>query len=709
MAAAALIALALLGCLHAPMDAAHSGQCRLAHGHDCQHGDLRKGPIETAEECCGWCAQTPGCTAFTHAKGIGQYKGAMCYLKKNCSQMVANDACTAGLVARSERASMPAPAPHPSVVDTAVDGSELLHSVNCIDADLDDGSGTPCESLRECSASCARTAGCSAFTYKRNPHGYDGALCYLKTDCITVSKDPDCTSGIMISPVMLAPSPGGAPADLLTPQSQGSAPQSQGSASLVQTARDTGDRLTVKRDVSFVPDFSTSGPTVDVSSVETDQVIVGFGGAFTEASALVFAGMDSDLQQDFLEKYFDPDNGIGYSLGRVPINSCDFSPNPASWSEDDVEGDYALLHFDTTLRHDARAIIPFIKAAMEKIRLGGRELKLFASPWSPPAWMKTTGKMVGGGKLRTECFASWAAYFVKWIEAYKAQGIPIWAVTPQNEPMNPAAWEACLYTPEEEAHWIGSHLGPALQMAHPEVLVLPFDHNKDAVYTWARTMYNHPAASSYTSGIAFHWYSGDSFDNVARVHKEFPQALLLPSEATWEKAHWGPGTTPASGDWSFGEGYAHDIIGDLNAGAAGWTDWNLLLDTQGGPNHLGNYCDAPMMADAEEKRLYVHPQYYYVGHFSKYIPPGSKRIQSSVTGSNSYGGPIRAYGSCGGEDGLEATAFQLPDGRVAVVVLNCGDEAVDFKLKDGDRAVRASIPAHSIQTYVFQRLGGWYV
>jgi glucosylceramidase len=219
------------------------------------------------------------------------------------------------------------------------------------------------------------------------------------------------------------------------------------------------------------------------------------------------------------------------------------------------------------------------------------------------------------------------------------------------------------------------------------------------VNQWADTLYTHDAAKNFTTGIALHWYAGDNFDQIEAVHKQYPQAVILPSEATYEVSRYGAVT--AEGSWSFGEGYAHDILGTLNAGAVGWTDWNMLLNKEGGPNHVGNNCDAALMGSGSD--LWVHPQYWYIGHFSKYILRGSKRIVSNVVGSTKYIGQTRSYGTCDGRDGLQATGFQRADGKNIVVVLNCGDNALDFKLKDGDRSARLSIPAHGIQTYMFQR------
>ena len=181
-------------------------------------------------------------------------------------------------------------------------------------------------------------------------------------------------------------------------------------------------------------------------------------------------------------------------------------------------------------------------------------------------------------------------YFAKWITAYEAQGVPVWGVTVQNEPEATQPWESCIYTPEQTRDFVAEHLGPALEEAHPDVKILGYDHNKDHIEEWADALLSPDSASAkYMDGIAFHWYSGSCFDNVANVAESYPDALLLPSEACFELTvlsdDEGEATWIANGTWSKGEGYGYDIMGDLNAGSSGWTDWNILLDHEGGPNH----------------------------------------------------------------------------------------------------------------------------
>lgn len=471
-------------------------------------------------------------------------------------------------------------------------------------------------------------------------------------------------------------------------------------AKLWQTAQSQDDLLSQQEDAVFISDFPFIGPVVDISR-QLDQTIIGFGGAFTEASALVFSKMSSQHQQEFIKGYFGPD-GLGYTVGRVPINSCDFSTD--SYSFDDVKGDYDLKHFDDGVAHDTETMIPLIAAAQDELKSQGRKLKLLATPWSPPAWMKSNQQMVHSFSpcITQRAKRTWANYITRWVSAYQAKGVPIWALTVQNEPENDAFWEACVMSPEEEADFLGHDLGQAMRTKHPEVLVFGYDHNKDHIEKWTDVLYADKSSEKFLNGIAFHWYAGDAFDAIQRIHHTHPKALLLASEATYERYRWHEGATLATGEWSFGEGYAHDIIGDLNAGSAAWMDWNLLLDENGGPNHANNPCDAAMMADFSKGQLYRHPQYYFLGHFSKFILPGSKHLGVSVAPTRTYKGAVRDYGTCSGEDGLEATAAMRLDGQIVIVILNCGDYIIDFKLRDGLLSSLCRIPPHSIQTYLIK-------
>ena len=446
-------------------------------------------------------------------------------------------------------------------------------------------------------------------------------------------------------------------------------------ATVYTTARDTADRMRAgeTRRLEDLPQPEESSGFIMVDPTRRFQTIVGFGGAFTDAAAETFAKLPAAKQGELLNAYFSPTKGLGYTLGRTSINSCDFSSD--TYSYDDTPGDTALSHF--SIAHDLKYRVPFIKAALAAT---GNHLALFASPWSPPAWMKTNGDMAHGGKLKPEDRQAWADYYARFIHEYQKQGIPVWGLTVQNEPMSTQSWESCLYTGQDEHDFVRDYLGPTLRKAGlSDVKLMIWDHNRGIMYQRAQAVFEDPIAAQYVWGTAFHWYAGDHFDGPQAVHEAFPSKNLLFTEGSE-----GFTTDPAA-QWESGERYGKNVLLDLSHWAVGWTDWNLLLDEQGGPNHVGNYCSAPIMADTRTGALRYLPSYYYLGHFAKFIRPGARRIACTST-----------------DDSLLCTAFLNPDGSIAAVVLNLTGEARDYRVWIAGKAVTVSSPAHSIQTVVLK-------
>ena len=445
------------------------------------------------------------------------------------------------------------------------------------------------------------------------------------------------------------------------------------------TADGTDYRLTPTGKAAFKPMGQPleSQVCVFVDPTKRAQTILGIGGALTDASAEVFAKLSPAKQRELLDAYFDPAKGIGYTLARTNIHSCDFSS--ASYTYVD-EGDAALKSF--SVAHDRQYRIPFIKKA---IAAAGGTLTTFASPWSPPAFMKTNGDMLHGGKLKPEMRQAWANYFAKFIRAYEREGIPIWGVTVQNEPMATQTWESCVFTAEEERDFVKLFLGPTLRRAGlAERKIIAWDHNRDLIYQRVSTLLADPVAAKYIWGIGYHWYepwSGGAmmFDNVRLVRETFPTKPLLFTEGTVDSFK-----AEDIRAWRLGEYYGRSMIHDFNDGAVGWTDWNVLLDERGGPNHVGNFCFAPVHADTKTGALTYTNSYHYIGHFSKFVRPGARRIACS---------PSRSA--------LLATAFVNPDGKVAAVVMNPGDKPVSYSLWVAGNGAKVESPAHSIQTLVF--------
>jgi glucosylceramidase len=437
-----------------------------------------------------------------------------------------------------------------------------------------------------------------------------------------------------------------------------------------------GRRLALTGAPSFA-DFGQpleSQPCVFVDPSKAFQTLLGIGGALTDASAEVFAELPQERQRELLRAYYDPEQGIGYTLARTSIHSCDFSSESYTYVADN---DRELKSF--SVAHDRRFRIPLIKQA---IAAAGGRLTLFASPWSPPAWMKDNNDMLHGGHLKPEFFQTWADYYVRFIRAYEAEGIPVWGLTIQNEPMAKQTWESCVFTAAEERDFLKNHLGPTLAKAGlSDRKVLVWDHNRDLMYQRAQTIFNDPEAAKYAWGLAFHWYEDWSggepqFDSVRRAAEAFPGVNLFHTEGCN-----GPFDPKRIDDWHWGETYGRSMINDFNNGAVAWTDWNVLLDEKGGPNHVGNFCFAPVHADAKTGKLHYTSAYYYIGHFSKFIRPGARRV-AAVTS----------------RDALLSTAFLNSDGRLAVVVMNRGDEDIPYHLCIVGQAVAATSPAHSIAT-----------
>jgi glucosylceramidase len=403
--------------------------------------------------------------------------------------------------------------------------------------------------------------------------------------------------------------------------------------------------------------------------------MLGIGGALTDASAEVFAKLPKSKQQEFLDAHYGS-KGIGYTLARTNIHSCDFSSGSYSYVS---ENDKDLKTFD--IKHDEQYRIPLIKKA---IATAGK-LTLFVSPWSPPAWMKDNNNVLHGGKLLPQYRQSWANFYVKYIKELEKRGIPVWGLSVQNEPLAVQTWESCVFTAEDERDFIKNYLGPTLQksgMSNKKLIA--WDHNRDFVYQRASTILNDPAAAKYVWGIGYHWYEtwtgGDmQFGNVKMVNDNYPQKSLIFTEGCAENFK-----PELINDWGLGEKYGRSMINDFNAGTVGWTDWNILLDEQGGPNHVGNFCMAPVHFDPA-KGLQFTNAYYYIGQFSKFIRPGAKRINASSNRTE-----------------LLTTAFKNTDGSIAVVVMNQGEKQIDYQLyMKGKAAATTSLP-HSITTLVFQ-------
>ena len=437
----------------------------------------------------------------------------------------------------------------------------------------------------------------------------------------------------------------------------------------VTSKDDSSKRISLSPIEELSKDTANIKSKITIEPKNQRQEILGFGGSFTEASSSIYKELDKEKKEEIIESYFGK-NGNKYSMARTHINSCDFSLGNYAHVED--ENDLELKTF--SLERNKISLIPMINDALKKRK---NKIRIMASPWSPPAWMKTTGEMNFGGKLKSEYRDTWADYYCKFIENCEKENVPIWGLSIQNEPEAKQTWDSCLYTAEEERDFIKNHLGPSLEKHNLlDRKVIIWDHNRDVMVERARTVLSDPDAAKYVWGTGFHWYCGDHFDNVQKVHDEFPDKQLIFTEGCQEGG-------PHIGSWDLGERYATSIINDLNRWTVAWIDWNLILNEQGGPNHVGNYCSAPIIVDTRSQDLLYQSSYYYIGHFSRFILPGDKIINSKNT-----------------NDTIDVLSSINDQNIVNTVIQNKNESCVEINYNRGNVNSVFSIPERSIVTVV---------
>ena len=457
----------------------------------------------------------------------------------------------------------------------------------------------------------------------------------------------------------------------------------------------SGNALTAVTTTSQVE----TGENITLYPEKSLQTITGFGGAFTESSAYLLNQLSAKNRDTIIQAYFSRD-GANYSLNRTHMNSCDFSLSNYSYAP--VAGDMNLEHF--SVKEDKDDLIPMIKDAMAASQDG---FKLFASPWTASPWMKDNKEWVGG-KLLPEYYDTWALFFSKYDDAYAKEGIDLWGFTVENEPLgNGNNWESMHYTADEMTEFVVKHLGPKLEAdGKGDLKILGYDQNRDHLKEWIDSQYQSEKSSSYFDGTAIHWYAStfDFFPEALQyAHDKAPNKYLIETEGcidsqvpVWQDDawYWKKEATDWGWDWAPAEEkhlhpkyapvnrYARDIIGCLNNWVDGWVDWNMVLDTKGGPNWFKNWCVAPVIVDPDKDEVYFTPLYYTMAHFSKYIRPGATVIETTQPQDKKF----------------MITAATNPDGSIAVVLFN--EEAVerDFNLILGEKKIALHIQGQAIQT-----------
>lgn len=422
---------------------------------------------------------------------------------------------------------------------------------------------------------------------------------------------------------------------------------------IIETCYDEGIFLKEANLDSTIADSNNTIVTVNSSN----ENFVGFGGAITEAAGYAYAKLDKEHQKQFLNDYLD------YNIIRISIGSCDFSLNSYAYARKKDLSDFSI-------ERDKQYIIPLIK----DFQRVNPNIKFLATPWSPPAFMKNFHQLYWGAKLKTKYYKLYAEYIVKFLLAYQQEGITIPYMTVQNETTARQVWESCLFSPEQEADFAINYLYPALQRNNLNIKILIHDHNKDNVFERASKIFEIDK-NNVISGVGIHWYTGDYFDNVEKCYNAFPEKLIFHTEGCVGFSNY-----RSEDEIKNAEMYAHDIIGDLNAGVTAYIDWNILLDNNGGPNHKNNFCNAPSML--KNSSYYNNLCYYYIMHFAKYIHCNSSLVNLDNSSN------------------IEATCFKNNNNTTIFVLLNKNNSNETVTIKINNSTVNLRIKKNSIITVV---------
>ena len=445
-------------------------------------------------------------------------------------------------------------------------------------------------------------------------------------------------------------------------------------ATTVQAWVTTGDQaklMSREKDASF-RSAAPTGTVIDIDPGTRYQEITGFGASITDASAILIRNKLDEKQRNALMQELFGTPGLGLSFTRLTIGASDFSTR--NYSFDDMpkgETDYELKHF--SIEPNRADVLPTVKHALAI----NPQLKVMASPWSAPGWMKTSDSLIKGS-LKPEAYRAFAQYLVRYVDAYKAEGVPMFALTLQNEPhFEPADYNGMRVDPASRAAFIGGHLGPLLEKAHPETRILDWDHNWDEMYSPAQVLAD-KKANKYVDGVAWHCYGGD-VRVMGALHDAYPD------KETWF-------TECSGGDWAPNwDDNLQFFAGTLIIkGTRGWAKgvllWNLALDENKGPFVGGcRTCRGVVTIDSKTGAISRNVEYYALAHASRFVRPGAVRIASTS-----------------GVNDLDTAAFRNTDGSTALLVANPAKAARTFSVRLDKRSFTYTVPARSIATFAWK-------
>ncbi|XP_030029248.1 lysosomal acid glucosylceramidase isoform X3 [Manduca sexta] len=436
-------------------------------------------------------------------------------------------------------------------------------------------------------------------------------------------------------------------------------------------------------DIPAILETIRSNVTLRMFLATRHQFIEGFGGSVTDSASMNWRKLSDRTQRNFINTYFGA-KGIEYNLIRVPIGGSDFSTHPYTYNELPWN-DGALTNYSLT-EEDLFFKLPMIKMSQQAAT---DEIKITASTWSPPVWMKTNEKITGFAQLKPEFYQSYADYHMRFLEEYEKAEVKIWAITTTNEPINGIVpfvdFNSLGWWPWQLGRWVANNLGPTIRNSRfNKTLILAVDDQRYILPIWLKGMEREdPRSIEYIDGIAVHYYGNFVPGKIlTRIQEMYPGKILLSTEACEGPMPWDL-LKVAIGSWRRARRYTTSIIEDLNNFVVGWMDWNLCLDPGGGPNWVHNYVDAPILVYADKDEFIKQPMYYAMGHFSKFIPRGSRRVQVAR----------RSLGT------LENVAVLTPKGNVVIVLQNRRRHEVNTTIRISSRKyIELTMEPESIKT-----------
>lgn len=527
------------------------------------------------------------------------------------------------------------------------------------------------------------------------------------------------------------------------------------STSEILITSESGDKIAHQKNVSFHKG-NPKGNIIQIKPWIVKQTIDGIGTSFTESSAFVLAHLDKEKRQEVMKNIYSKD-GANFTLTRTHIGACDFCVK-GKYSYVDKKNDTKLLSFNLApdkegfkqseysgIIDETYDLLPMIKEAIEiKNNQKDKDLKIVASAWTAPWWMKDIEEWYipgspknnwqgTGGSLKKEHISTYADYIVKYLDAYKDEGVNIWGLTPVNEPHgNNGQWESMHFSPETQNVFVKKHLGPKLKSSkHSNIKLLVYDQNRDGLEHWTDVMFGDKQTAPFIYGVAVHWYASTIkvFEEVfERVNKKFPEFAIIHTEGciddlgkdapagigdperfkekNWfdnDDFWWNPNAT----DWGYTapwesvkiedhpiytpvHRYARNIIVSIDHWIKGWIDWNIILDQDGGPNHVGNFCGAPIMIDTKSQKVYYTPIYYVLAQFSKTIRPGDKAVETHKQLVDLD------------DDALHTCATINNNNLLSVQLLNTTKNPINYNLQIDNQYADIIIDANSVQTIRIQ-------